>query len=92
MDEAERNTQCSYRIGKIPMTYKLDPIVEKIEAPVAVITPYEERIEFESGVKAYTTVYDKPVVIKRITTEKDWIVIELVETSTQADSALFDGA
>lgn len=74
------------------MTYKLDPVVEKIESTVVVISSSKGRREYESGAKVLSTIYDKPVVIKRITSEKDRIVIELAEASTLADSALFDGA
>lgn len=74
------------------MTYKLDPVIEKIEAPIVIIMPDGERLEYDSGEKAYLETFDKTVAIKRITAEEDKVVIELEEINTLVDSSLFDGA
>ena len=73
------------------MTYKLDPILEKIESPVAIIMPDNKTIEYENGVQACADSFEIKLGIKRITAENGRIVIELEEISSRGDSAMFDG-
>ena len=74
------------------MTYKLDPVIEKIEAPVVLIMPDSKKLQFDSGKIAANETFDRSIVIKRITTDGNRIVIEVEEKYSSADSSLFDGA
>ena len=73
------------------MTYKLDPILEKIESPIVIIMPDEKTIEYESGVQVCADTFEIKLGIKRITALNGRVVIELEEISSRGDSAMFDG-
>ena len=73
------------------MTYKLDPLLEKIESPIAIILPNEKKIEYASGIQVCAETFGIKFGIKKITAESGRVVIELEEIRSQLDSAMFDG-
>ena len=85
------------------MTYKLNPVIEKIKSPVSIILPGGEKKEYESGAAACSAVFDKryvidaicpdgekiEVVVKMPEEESDWIEENVKMFGTEPN--LFDG-
>ena len=59
------------------MTYRLNPIVEKIESPVKLILPNETTREYESRAEAGIDKFDKNYQIKSIRAEGSTVVVEM---------------
>lgn len=66
------------------MTYKINPIVEKIQAPIILrigaSAPLERR--FSSGGELANTTFDKKYLIDSISAKDDAIVIAVTESKT----------
>lgn len=79
------------------MTYKLNPIIEKIESPVIIRIPGEQRI-YESGRAAAADVFDRNFAISALRADGGNVVITLSELQVGAvtwigeeQENLFDG-
>lgn len=68
------------------MTYRLNPIIEKIQSPVKLILPDRLVREYESGTAASADTFDKNYVISSITAEEGTVVITLSESQTAGSS------
>lgn len=68
------------------MTYKINPIIEKIQSPVTIILPDDTTREYASGAEASKDTFDKNYVISSITAEDGTVVITLSESQTAGSS------
>ena len=66
------------RIWNIIMTYKLNPIIEKVRSPVVLMLPSEQR-EYRSGTEAAADTFASNYQIKSISAEESAVVIVMVE-------------
>lgn len=79
------------------MTYKLNPIIERIQSPVRLLLPDGERRDYGSGTATCKDTFTRNYQIKTITADKGTVVIELVEADNPATTwigeaqSLFDG-
>ena len=60
------------------MTYKLNPIIEKIVSPVSIVLPSEQR-EYRSGAEAAADTFSRNYQIESITAEGSVVIVSLVE-------------
>ena len=58
------------------MTYKLDPVVEKIKSPVVLIIG-DKKKSYESGKNAAEDVFDKRYVVESLRSAGEAIEVEL---------------
>lgn len=61
------------------MTYKLEPWVGKINAPITVVFPGGEKLRLENGSAVAKSVFDKHYVVSSIGAEADRIILKLEE-------------
>lgn len=79
------------------MTYKLNPIIERIQSPVLIITPDGEKRSYISGTEAAADVFDRNYQIASIKAENGTVVITLSEPQVAGmnwigeEQSLFDG-
>lgn len=66
------------------MTYKINPIVERIDAPVTIVFPDSTVVNYSSGKEVAHTVFDKLYQISMITADNNIVVIELIEAKIEA--------
>ena len=70
------------------MTYKLNPIIEKIESPVVIHLPNGEQKKYSSGSAACKDSFDKNYQIKAIRADGSTVIIEMVENDVPATTWL----
>lgn len=73
---------------KAHMTYKLNPIIEKIISPVRIVLPDESVREYNSGADALTDTFDKNLIISSISAENASVVIKMIENNNPATTWL----
>ena len=61
------------------MTFKLNPIIEKIESPVVIRRPGGATRQYKDGKDASADTFDKNYQIKAIHASDSTVVIEMVE-------------
>lgn len=72
------------------MTYKLEPsLIERIQSPITVVLPDDEKLYFRISGEPLETAFDRPYTFSSITAEDNTVVIAL-EESEVADVP-FDG-
>ena len=70
------------RIWNIIMTYKLNPIIEKIVSPVSIVLPGNEMREYRDGAEAAADTFKSNYQIKSISTDGGTVIIRLAEAVT----------
>lgn len=70
------------------MTYKLNPIIEKIESSVLLHFPDKTVREYGSGTEAGGNTFEKNYQIEKITAEGSTVIIELEENYSPATMRL----
>lgn len=68
------------------MTYKLNPIIEKIDSPVKLFLPDKSVREYESGTAACKDTFGKNYQIKSFCAEGSTVVVMLSESQTAGSS------
>ena len=61
------------------MTYKLNPIIEKIASPVKLILAGDEERNYGSGTDASNDSFEKNLIIDKIRAEGGVVVVELID-------------
>lgn len=66
------------------MTYKINPIIEKIHSPVVLRLPDETVREYESGTASSADTFDKNYQIKSFRAEGSTVIVDLIENNNPA--------
>ncbi len=69
------------------MTYKLNPIIEKMQSPVRIILPDESVREYESGADAAADTFDNHYNIQSI--KSDGNIIEIKAEAVESPDTTF---
>lgn len=64
------------------MTYKLNPIIEKVCSPVVLMLPGNETREYRDGKSACADTFNRNYQIKSISAEGSTVIIRLAEAVT----------
>lgn len=66
------------------MTYKINPIIERIQSPVGLLLPGSVQRSYESGSAACADSFERNLITGKIKAEGSTVVIEMVENQNPA--------